>query len=165
MRQRKRYAAAAIGGVAGLAVGVGGFAAAADATPSTKPTHEHGTAQRSRTDVVANVSWPSNCLNHSSSPTHVGSDAVASAIASCTTKKRFKVFTHLSKDRWFGWSPLGSNSHYVASGYYDIASVRNYCKGAGTYTYRNSYALYVAPPKSPTKVASKYGSPQARFTC
>ena len=168
MSYRRSVAATALGSAAGLAFGVAG-PAVADANASATPGHakQEQSRPRARTDVVPGVtiSWPSNCINHSGAPTHVGGFAVAAAIASCTTKKRWREFVTLYRDRFFGWSQLATGSNFVASRTYDTLTESWACRGVGTYTYKNAYAVFLSNPHSPSKVAHRSGSPTARFTC
>jgi hypothetical protein len=89
-----------------------------------------------------------------------GAAAHAYAYTSVTCKKFQSLFTGaaLSRDRFYGWEEQAVSSSYQGRGEFADAEAVWGCKGVGTYTYRNYYAVA-------TYYAGLSGSIQTRFTC
>lgn len=82
------------------------------------------------------------CTGFWSAPFGGGGYIFASAGIYCGAKHYMGALTDLQKLRWYGWQNLGSASDTRTS--YSVYAIKsNYCKGAGTYSYMNSFSVAV----------------------
>ena len=149
-------------GTAHAAVAVPGKTHRPAEAAKTHPTGKNQGEKPKSTGPDASKTLGGGCGGFWYSPPHIGDYVYASAEVLCTNdQSAITACANLQKLRWFGWSSLGISCSLTSPNYKQeavLALVSNYCKGAGTYTYKN--VAFVS-----RKNTTGGGSPSHRFTC